>query len=262
MNKDLIDIMKARYEVISALTMQLENKLKAFPSGGIIIRHIGNNTYYYYKDTNSDEKLLHKEDNDLIEMLIQKQYLMKVLSTSQKEAKTLKHALDHYPKEIAEDIYSNLSEDRKKIVKPIVPPTDRFVKEWQEKPFTPKEISEGIPVYETLRGERVRSKSEQIIADRLFINGIPYKYECPLKVNNKVIHPDFTILRISDRKELYHEHLGKTDDAKYRNDNVPRINDYILGGYYLGDTLFLSFESSLTPLDVRVIDKMIDEHYR
>ena len=79
MNKDLIDIMKARYEVISALTMQLENKLKAFPSGGIIIRHIGNNTYYYYKDTNSDEKLLHKEDNDLIEMLIQKQYLMKVL---------------------------------------------------------------------------------------------------------------------------------------------------------------------------------------
>ena len=50
-----------------------------------------------------------------------------------------------------------------------------------------------------------------------------------------------------------------TDDDKYQNDNVPRINDYILNGYMLGDRLFLSFESSKTPLNTEVIDKMIDE---
>lgn len=82
------------------------------------------------------------------------------------------------------------------------------------------------------------------------------------KVGNKIYHPDFTILRRSDRKEIYLEHCGKLDDPKYTKDNLPRINEYVLNGFGLGDKLFLSFESSTVPLDVRVIDKMIEEYFR
>lgn len=125
-----------------------------------------------------------------------------------------------------------------------------------------KPISDDIPVYTTMRGERVRSKSEIIIADRLFANGIPYKYECPLKVGNEIIHPDFTILRMSDRKILYHEHCGMADDSGYAEDMVKRINDYSEEGIIQGDSLFLSFETSKQPLDVRVIDRLINSHFR
>ena len=262
MNKPLKDILTTRYELITSLIVQLENKLALLPEGRIIVRQIRNSSYYYLKTDGSENILAVKDDQPLIEAIIQKQYYEKVLKVSKQESKALRNVLAHYPQKTAEDIYSTLSEERQKFVKPIIPTTEQFVKEWQEKPYKPKEFKEGPPIFETLRGERVRSKSEQIIADRLYVNGIPYKYECPLKINNKVIHPDFTILRISDRKELYHEHLGKTDDEKYQNDNVPRLNNYILGGYLLGDTLFLSFESSTTPLDVRVIDRMIQEHYK
>ena len=262
MNKTLKDNLTTRYEAITSLIVQLENKIDLLPAGRISIKQIGNNSYYYLTSETSNNKLLCKDDQPLIEAIIQKQYYEKVLKVSKQESKALSNALAHYPQKTAEDIYSTLSEERQKFVKPIIPTTEQFVKEWQDKPYKPKEFKEGTPIFETLRGERVRSKSEQIIADRLYVNGIPYKYECPLKINNKVIHPDFTILRISDRKELYHEHLGKTDDEKYQNDNVPRLNNYILGGYLLGDTLFLSFESSTTPLDVRVIDRMIQEHYK
>ena len=259
-NKTLVEA-TSRYKKISALAQEIEHKLQDYPSGRIEIKHISNRSYYYLVTPGSEERLLINED-ELIEKLLQKNYLKKVLKCSIREADVLQRLINSYPDSLAEDIYSALSEERQKFVKPIIPTTEQFVKEWQEKPYTPKEIKEGTPVYETLRKERVRSKSEQIIADRLYVNGIPYKYEFPLKVNNKVIHPDFTILRKSDRKELYHEHLGKTDDEKYQNDNVPRLNDYILAGHLLGDTLFLSFESSTTPLDVRVIDRMIKEHYR
>lgn len=160
---------------------------------------------------NNSPVLLDK-GNKLINDLMQKNYLEKVINVNHKELNVLKKAIEQYPTVTAEEIYEQPTEDRKMLVKPIVTPIEQYVQEWQSQPYTPKPIAEGTSFFETLKGERVRSKSEQIIADRLYANGIPYKYECPLIVNGKLIHPDFTILRKSDRKEVYHEHLGKSDD--------------------------------------------------
>lgn len=256
----VLDELNARYEMIKSLNQRAETKIQNYPVGRIEIKHIANNTYYYYVAENNSPVLLDK-GNKLINDLMQKNYLEKVINVNHKELNVLKKAIEQYPTATAEEIYEQLTEDRKMLVKPIVTPIEQYVQEWQSQPYTPKPIAEGTSFFETLKGERVRSKSEQIIADRLYANGIPYKYECPLIVNGKLIHPDFTILRKSDRKEVYHEHLGKSDDEKYKNDNVPRLNDYILGGYMLGDKLFLSVESSTTPLDTRVINMMISNHY-
>ena len=125
-----------------------------------------------------------------------------------------------------------------------------------------KPFKKGAPEFYTLKGERVRSKSEVIIADRLRANGIPYRYECPLKVGNKVIHPDFTILRMSDRKIIYHEHCGKMSDQQYLDDMLSRARDYNDAGIILGDRLFYTFETDTTPLDVTILDNIIKRHYR
>ena len=101
-----------------------------------------------------------------------------------------------------------------------------------------------------------------IIANRLYFKGIPYKYECPLKVGNKIIHPDFTILRLSDCSVVYYEHCGKMDDETYMDDLVERVNDYSEAGILQGDRLFFSFETSKKPLDLRTVDKLIDRHFR
>ena len=264
MNRTNRDALVTRYELLASLIPKLEKKLKGFPSGCLKICKAGNRTDYYLANSENLKigKYLNRKEYKLIEDLAQKSYLKKVLKASIREAEVLKNTLDKYPNTLAEDVYDQLSDERKKLVTPIVAPIEQFVKEWQERPYVPKKIGEDVPVYETLRGERVRSKSEQIIADRLYLAGVPYKYECPLKVGNKIYHPDFTILRRSDRKEIYLEHCGKLDDPKYTKDNLPRINEYILNGFGLGDKLFLSFESSTVPLDVRVIDKMIEEYFR
>lgn len=119
-----------------------------------------------------------------------------------------------------------------------------------------------MPVYMTLKGERVRSKTEQIIADRLAARDIPYIYEKPLRVGDMVFHPDFTILRQSDRQEVYLEHLGKLGDMNYATDAVGRLNRYHRNGIIQGDRLFLLWETGDAPFDVRILDILIEEKFR
>ena len=125
-----------------------------------------------------------------------------------------------------------------------------------------KGFKEGTPYYETMNGERVRSKAEQIIADHLKQAGVPYKYEYPTMINGELIHPDFKILRLSDRKEIYLEHCGRVADPEYYDDMVRRINNYAMNGIIIGDNLYLLFETINAPLDVRVLDKLIEEQFR
>ena len=67
---------------------------------------------------------------------------------------------------------------------------------------------------------------------------------------------------MSDRKIVYHEHCDKMDDPEYTEDLIGRINDYNREKIFLGDRLFLSFESSKNPLDLEYIDNLINTHFR
>lgn len=263
MTNKLQNDIQIRYKLLTELIKKIEKKLKSFPEGRINVKHRKYGDYYYLVQPDSGERYLHKEDKKLASELAQKNYLNKVLIASREEASALKRYIDNQPSKIAEDIYDTLPEGRKKLVKPIVPTDDQFVREWLSTPYTPKEFEEGAPIFQTMKGERVRSKSEMIIADRLFLKGIPYKYECPIVVNGRTIHPDFTLLKISERKILYLEHCGKTDDPDYAEKRiVRRINNYSQAGIILGDNLFLTFESSKIPFDVRVLDRMIENCFK
>ena len=253
------DRIKARIEFITKMIDQLETKVKSYPEGSIYLRHVNNHVYFYSLEDGVEKRLT---DENVVEKYIQKKYLKSVMLSLKREKSVLTHALDHYPKVVAEERYDYLTEDRKKWVKPIIPTDEQFVDEWQNRPYTPKPFKKGTPYFETLRGERVRSKSEVIIADRLYTSGIPYKYECPLFIGDEVIYPDFTILRVSDRKILYLEHNGKVGDQEYGDDMVDRINKYSLAGIMQNDKLYFTFESANRPLDVRSLDKMINEVFR
>ena len=254
---------QARYELISALTLNLHKKINESPDGRIKIRKVrGYISYYRSFDRDGKDIYLGKDEMELVEALLQKSYFEHVLKASEAEAGYLKKMLEGYPDPIAEDVYDLLTEERQQHVRPIILPDDQFIRQWEEKPFEHKPFKEGAPYYETIRGERVRSKSEQIIADRLHAKKIPYRYECPLKVGKDIIHPDFTILRMSDRKELYVEHCGKMDDPGYSQDMVIRMNRYALAGIHQGEKLFLTYESSSSPFDVRVLDRMIEDLFR
>ena len=101
-----------------------------------------------------------------------------------------------------------------------------------------------------------------MIADRMYARGVPYKYECPIMIDGKVIHPDFSMKRMSDNKIIYHEHCGMMDDPEYFKDLVERISLYNQAGILQGNRLTFTFETSDKPLDIRIIDRLIDEFFK
>ncbi|MDR1881957.1 MAG: AAA family ATPase, partial [Prevotella sp.] len=72
-------------------------------------------------------------------------------------------------------------------------------------------------IHVTTKGEKVRSKSEVIIANELYHADIKYVYEKELPLSDGTKwHPDFT-LRLKNGEEIYWEHLGMLGNRNYNN---------------------------------------------
>lgn len=257
----VLGVMRARYRTLISAIRSLEKQRKKLADGSINIKKHRNKPRYY-QHLNKRNKYLGQNDTELIRELVQKDHIDKAIRAATHEAEVLKNDIIGYPKLTMEKVYEALPEERKEYASPIIPGDEEYAREWLAVPFKPKPFKKGAPKYYTLKGERVRSKSEVIIADRLFAKGIPYKYECPLLVGNGFIHPDFTILRMSDRKIVYHEHCGKMTDPEYTKDIPERAIKYARIGIFQGDRLFYTFESAECPLDIEALDAFIENNFR
>lgn len=135
--------------------------------------------------------------------------------------------------------------------------SDEKINTWLNTPFESDIIKPEGRKFETLDGHFVRSKSEVMIADALYENKIPYKYECPIILNNKTFHPDFTIMRPSDYQIIYWEHFGLMDDFNYRENALKKISVFTENGILPSDNFITSFETSESPLSSAKIRKLI-----
>lgn len=107
-----------------------------------------------------------------------------------------------------------------------------YVNQWSAKIYSGKDFAEGQAEIYTEKKERVRSKSEKIIADMLYHKNIPYKYECPINLKGLgMIYPDFTCLRLADRKTILWEHLGMMTDPIYCQKAMKKIDIYAKNGF-------------------------------
>ena len=262
MAKSIRYAINERYVLILKTISEVEKTIAQLPDGWLIVRKVRGNYYYYYNDDKTNEKLLNEDDAQLIHQLLQKKYLKDVLKAAKKELTALEKMQKLYPTTMPEELYEQLPESHRAGVEPIILGDIQDAKKWMNEPYVLKPFKKGVPVYKSIRGERVRSKSEVMIADRMYARGVPYKYECPIMIGGKVIHPDFSSMRMSDHKIIYHEHCGMMDDPDYVNDLVERVNLYNQAGIIQGDRLTFTFETSDKPLDIRVIDRLIDEFFK
>lgn len=96
-------------------------------------------------------------------------------------------------------------------------------------------------IYSTLKGDKVRSKSEVIIANLLYENGIGYEYEKKVFYSDdKWIEPDFTI-KIDEEDEIYWEHLGMLGLETYDERWSKKLHIYDI---YFKDKLVTTYEGS------------------
>lgn len=212
-----------------------------------------------------DEKRIRlspKNDSDVSRMkkLAQRDYEERLLRLFEK-LEVMQKYVDRYMyicRQISE-CYDNLPTVRQELVAPFKNEDEEKLEKWLSESYPPKDGYAENLIIITDRGDKVRSKSEKMIADRLYAKGVYYKYEKPLVLKGLGrIYPDFTIFNPHDGKEYYLEHFGMVDDEAYRNDMLRRINAYRLNK--LDDQLLMTFETGEKPLDTREVDEIIRAH--
>lgn len=266
---NLYQEVEERLNALYSIRQKLEKRLKTYPEGKIHIVKSKTRIQYYLR-TDSKERsgvyLSEKEENK-IKIFLQKKYDQDAIKQVNLEINLLEKFLKKSNSNVEQlrKIYSDYPQEIKKFISPIDLSDEDYVKEWLSIPYTHKPILEEIPVYLTENGERVRSKSELNIANMLYKMKVPYKYECPLLLSSgKTIHPDFTLLDIHNRREIYWEHRGMMDDRNYLKHTVQRIKDYRKEGIYIGDNLIITEETSMLPLgtdEIKSVIKQVMLHY-
>ena len=68
---------------------------------------------------------------------------------------------------------------------------------------------------------------------------------------------DFLLLNVKQRKTYIYEHFGLMDHPEYAKNAFEKLNLYSEHGYWYGDTLLFSFETSINPLNTKYVEKML-----
>lgn len=259
--KKLKELLVTEEKRLRSIKQIVDARLTTVPEGTLGIMKSNNHIQFaQFQGTGEKRRYIKKDNQELAYKLAQKSYDQKIQKLVDRRLKQIKKLSEEYNNNEIEEIYDQLHPVRQTLVTPVIKPWEQRLSEWKSIPYVGKEFAENIPVIYTKKGERVRSKSEKIIADTFYDLGIEYKYECPLNLKGYgTIYPDFTILRKRDGKEVYWEHDGRMDDPSYAEKAVRKINSYIANGYFLGDNLIVSFESSGNVLNDRIINKMISK---
>lgn len=256
----LVKQMSERKEELEQFLNIKTQALKNAPDGFLRVSKKHNSMQYYHRTGRSKYECfyLNRNQNKIAAALAQKDYDCKIAIELKAEIKALIKALDAYQPKRLNDIYLKLHKYRKPLITTIILPDEEYVSRWLSFEFEKKLFRQDAPEYYTARNERVRSKSEIIIADTLNRFNVPYRYECPLQIRGcGTVHPDFTCLNIRTRKEFLWEHNGKMSDADYADYATKRIDMYTLAGYSADENLILTYETVNKPLNSRVIEYYI-----
>ncbi len=238
--------------------------LAAAPEGSLRVFKKGEDSMQCYLVLPGEKngRYLRKEQADLAQSLAQKMYLKKVLPIAEQEYKLIEKLHAFYADDLISSIYEAEPEPRQTLIRPVEKSWEERVMEWESTCYETKPFQEESPVILTERGERVRSKSEKLLADYFLHHGIPYKYEKPLYLRGYgTVYPDFTLLSKKLQREVYWEHDGKMDDPTYARAAVKKIRTYEKNGFLLGRDVIFTFETEATVLNTGDIEMLFHEYF-
>ena len=261
-------LLKKEQELVKLIEMAEKYSESSVPGTLQISMIKGKARYYHsYLDPKGNKHLKYlsagKEGAKIVE-LAQHSYNAAFLKKAAEQLKAVRRALNTIDEDALTNVFAFLHSERKKLVTPLVPDENMYVRQWEQDEYQPGFFSDQAPLIHSNRGERVRSKSEKIIADKYYERGIPYKYEKPLLLRKQAktitIRPDFTTLNKRTRIQRYHEHFGKMDDPQYARKALEKIRLYEENGLFVGEQLILTFESSEQPLDKKELELLIEKY--
>ena len=230
---------------------ELETKLRKAPDGELRCARNGNGVKWYYYGDTAGRAYLPKKNRTLAQKLA----LKKFNKTSLEAARKKKAAIDACIAAYAESskVIESLTENDSCYRELLLPQLSRLpehVADWAQEEYERNEDHPEILRFSTKKGDLVRSKSEVFIADTLFFNKIPYRYESKLDLGSfGIYYPDFVVYHPRLLRIYYWEHFGRMDDEEYAHKAYRKLEIYTRNGIIPMDNLLMTFETKARPLD-------------
>lgn len=244
---------------LETIVNEVKRRQESVPDGHLRISKDRNHIRYYQCTDEGNEIYIPRVEKQLPRQLAQKTYDLKVLKKAEPILKQIKKITKEYSDDEIEQIYRSMSKERQALVTPVEPTWEKKLAEWYLEEFEGKEFQEGTPVIYAENGERVRSKSEKILADLFYRKNILYKYEKPLYLKGYgIVYPDFTFLSEKTGQEIYWEHEGMMDKPEYARKAVHKIDSYQKNDIYIGERLILTFETEQSMLNSKIAEQLVE----
>ena len=216
-----IELTKRDYELAEIITAIDEEIVNAPKESLRASTQRGKSQYYIRtKPFERSGKYVRKADLPRAAAIAQRDYDRALREAALKEQASIKELLSIRESDLPEDVFGKLILPRQELAVPHFISDEEYAARWLAKPYTPKGFKEGDPEFHSTDGTRVRSKSEALLGDIFDSYPVPKKFECPVRLHNgKIIHPDYTLLNVRERKEFIWEHFGRADDQSYMDLN-------------------------------------------
>lgn len=251
----------AEHKRIEKEIQTLYNQIETLPKGMLLCKINGNRTKWYKKE----DKILtyvKKSQRSTLEKLAAKKYLTLLLNDLLHEKKSLELYLSHHITGTpSSDQLLNKTSVYQEFLDPYFKPFSNQILEWINSPYEHNSKHPENLIHKSLSGNTVRSKSEAIIDMSLFINRIPYRYECVLYLDDMPFFPDFTICHPQSSKLYYWEHFGMMDNQMYSKDVYNKLQTYNNHGYIPSINLITTFETKANPLTSDAVVRIIQNYF-
>lgn len=258
----LYDQMLTKSNELEHRIQTLQSQLSDYPPGKLICARNGKYQKYYLSE-NAQIQYLKKSDLGLAELLAAKKYIVTQLEDIQNEKKAIDSYLKQYAAHLpqASSLLSDSSGYRKLLCSYFssnVPSAAEWQQaDYEKNPNYPEQL-----IHKTLSGNIVRSKSESLIDTSLYLNKIPFRYECALHLDHFLFYPDFTIYRPETNDEIYWEHFGMMNDESYSKKVFSKLQIYNAHGIIPSINLIATFEDNSHPLASDQIERIIQLYLR
>ena len=116
------------------------------------------------------------------------------------------------------------------------------VKKWMDEPVIENQFYAENRRFPTNNKIKVRSKSEQTIANLLEEYGLLYRYDAEFKLGNQRKFPDFVIINPFNGKEFIWEHFGLLNNPVYIDQMNDKMKLYSAHNYFPFENIIYTFE--------------------
>lgn len=259
-NAKLLEELNKRKELLTRIVEMKQRSIENAPKGKLHISKRGRYRSYYIRRSPKDlaGEYIKRENLSLAYQLAQTEYDNMLIEHIKAEL----ILMSEYMKAVQDiGILKLKTEDKNCMVNPITISDNDSVEAWKQVEYEGKGFDYTESEFYTANNERVRSKSEVMIADALTRMGVPYRYEYPITLNNGVtIYPDFYCLNVRKRHPVIYEHFGLMDSSEYASNVILKLHSFEMNGLRLGEDYIFTMESSAHPLSTKMVNEMIKKY--